>query len=180
MAKNLNFFEYTDMLENEYKDFSPSKLLTLGTRIAELEFDKHSQHFYTRKFDKYALLLKDALEMLKKVANDRSSVPGPAIDQQQKNATYAANKLRNKLDISDKKDAGLISILQTINSTISYLKSEDSLYMISVWRAPAMYNIEKNAKDISLPSQYKYYKLFKAEFKDQIDLLWKLKRRLGI
>jgi hypothetical protein len=178
--KNLSFFEYMNMLENEYKEFSPQKLLILGTRIAESEFGKYGSYFKVPKFNKYGQLLEGGLSMLKKVIIDRESVSGPEVDEQQKNVVYASNKLCNKLDFGNPNDAGLISIIVTISGTIDYFKTLDPLYMIEVWRGPAIYDIEASGEDLLELEQYGYYEVFKSEFKDQIELLWRLKGRLGI
>jgi hypothetical protein len=178
--KTMNFFEYQDMLERDFKAFSAVKLLQLGTRIAELEFDKYADHFAARRFDKYGVMLKNALSVLQRSVQDRASVTGPEIDQAQKEAVYAGNKLWRKLDTGNEQDAGLLSIIDVISNTIHFLKTEDPLYLISVYSSPHLYRA--NEKEAGLPdyTQQIYYHLLATAFKDQIELLWQLKGRMKI
>jgi hypothetical protein len=93
---------------------------------------------------------------------------------------YAGNKLWRKLDTGNEQDAGLLSIIDAISNTIHFLKTEDPLYIISVYSAPHLY--QTNEKEAGLPdcTQQLYYHLLAADFKDQIALLWQLKNRMKI
>ena len=180
MAKKQNIIEYLGMLEQDYPAFDPAKLLVLGVRVAELEFEKHAAHFAARRLEKYGVMLGAALATLQQAARDRAAVPGPEIDLAQQQAGKAARMVQNKLDLDDARDAGLMSVLDTINSAISYLKTEDPLYMIGLWRAPYLYAGGKDGEDLLTPEKQVYYPLLAPDFGEQIALLWALKKRMKI
>jgi hypothetical protein len=180
--KNLNIIDYLAMLEQEFPGFSPPRLVQLGTRVAELEFEKHAGHFAARRFDKYGAMLAEALEMLRRAARDADAVSGPEIDEAQQKAGKAARMLANKLDERDARDAGLQSSIAAVCGTVNYLKTRDPLYMIGVWRAPhpqAVPDADVDA-DLGMPQAQVYYAQLAPRFGDQIELLWRLKARMGI
>jgi cell division septum initiation protein DivIVA len=178
--KNLNIIDYLAMLEQEFPGFSPPRLVQLGTRVAELEFEKYAGHFAARRFDKYGAMLAEALEMLRRAARDAEAVSGPEIDEAQQKAGKAARMLANKLDERDARDTGLQSIIAAVCGTVNYLKTQDPLYMIGVWRAPRQNEQAARDVDLATPQAQVYYAQLAPRFGDQIELLWRLKARMGI